>query len=723
MIKHKSITVICCAVLAAALLFTCLFAADRIPFIKHADNSASSLYAETLFDRSYVHSINIEVSETDWSAMIENAQAEEYISCSVTIDGTQINNVGVRPKGNTSLTSVRSMDSERYSLKLEFDHYNDGGSYYGLDKLCLNNIIMDNTYMKDYFSYVLMEEAGAYAPLCSYVYVTLNGEDHGLFLAVEAVEESFAKRNFGSDYGEIYKPESMGMGGGGDRMEPPDTGNMPDMGEAPPNMGEAPPSQDSAADTQPGGAPDMSEAPPNTGADGGAQAADNAASARPDEAGGGRGGMGGGRGGMGGGPGGMGGSSAVALRYQGDEIESYSDIFDYAVFTPDTADKNRLISAIKQLNEGEALEEAVNIDEVLRYFAAHNFVLNFDSYTGSLMHNYYLYENDGQMSMIAWDYNLAFGAFSMGGGPGGEGGGSGETDSATEMVNFPIDTPVSGAALEDRPMLGKLLENPEYLERYHQIFGELISGYFESGEFENEFSRVYSMIAEYVQKDPTKFCTYEEFERGASTLLDFCRLRAQSIRGQLDGAIPSTSDGQTADTTAFVDASHLNIRDMGEQQMGGGRDRGAQSGTTDGSASDSVTRRFGADTGSESTAQPSEVQQQSAEQTDTQQSADSAAQPPGMRQNGQQPAAQGAEQTDAQQSADSAAQPPGMQQNGQQPAEQAAAFTRETAADGGINMPERRPAAADYTSALTILIGCTILIILGIIFALLYKKR
>ena len=195
------------------------------------------------------------------------------------------------------------------------------------------------------------------------------------------------------------------------------------------------------------------------------------------------------------------------------------------------------------------------------------------------------------------------------------------------------------------------------------------------------------------KKTPTKFCTYEEFERGASTLLDFCRLRAQSIRGQLDGAIPSTSDGQTADTTAFVDASHLNIRDMGEQQMGGGRDRGAQSGTTDGSASDSVTRRFGADTGSESTAQPSEVQQQ------------------------------GAEQTDAQQSADSAAQPPGMQQNGQQPAEQAAAFTRETAADGGINMPERRPAAADYTSALTILIGCTILIILGIIFALLYKKR
>lgn len=60
-----------------------------------------------------------------------------------------------------------------------------------------------------------------------------------------------------------------------------------------------------------------------------------------------------------------------------------------------------------------------------------NFVLNFDSYTGSMIHNYYLYEKDGQMQMIPWDYNLAFGGFqSMG--------------DATSLVNYPIDSPVSG---------------------------------------------------------------------------------------------------------------------------------------------------------------------------------------------------------------------------------------------------------------------------------------
>ena len=36
-----------------------------------------------------------------------------------------------------------------------------------------------------------------------------------------------------------------------------------------------------------------------------------------------------------------------------------------------------------------------------------------------MIHNYYLYEEDGQLSMIPWDYNLAFGGFSAGGFGGG----------------------------------------------------------------------------------------------------------------------------------------------------------------------------------------------------------------------------------------------------------------------------------------------------------------
>ena len=75
-----------------------------------------------------------------------------------------------------------------------------------------------------------------------------------------------------------------------------------------------------------------------------------------------------------------------------------------------------------------------------------------------------------------------------------------------------------------------------------------------------------------MESDPTKFCTYEEFKNGVSTLKEFCLLRAESVSNQLDGTIPSTSEGQTQDSSALVDASELSVSDMGSMgnMRGGG---------------------------------------------------------------------------------------------------------------------------------------------------------
>ena len=76
------------------------------------------------------------------------------------------------------------------------------------------------------------------------------------------------------------------------------------------------------------------------------------------------------------------------------------------------------------------------------------------------------------------------------------------------------------------------------------------------------------LIAPYVEKDLTKFCTYEEFEKGVDALELFCKLRVESVQGQLDGTIPSTTDGQSAENANLVDASELSISDMGSMGMG-----------------------------------------------------------------------------------------------------------------------------------------------------------
>ena len=592
MSTHKKIDIICCIAVIFALLVTVLFINAEALGIQAADKVMG--YEERLFDETKVHTVDIIIE--DWDSFLATCQSEEYSVCNVLIDGEAYTKVGIRGKGNTSLSTVSSMDSNRYSFKIEFDQYDSTKNYYGLDKLCLNNIIQDNTYMKDFLAYQMMEEFGVDAPLCSYVYITVNGEDWGLYLAVEAIEDGFLQRNYGSDYGELYKPDSMSFGGGRgngkdfnmeefdfDQMESDSTqkpfgdmsgGKMPDMsgmfgdGERP-DMGNMP----WDGDFSEGGFPDANMQMPEgmefpgdnmqipegmtipegitipEGAEGaGDSATENDGSEKSES-----------RRDFSNMMGGFGmGSNDVKLQYIDDNASSYSNIFNNAKTDISEADEQRLIASLKALTEGEDIASAVDTDEVIRYFVVHNFLVNGDSYTGSMIHNYYLYEEDGKLSMIPWDYNLAYGTF--------------QGNNANSAVNDPIDSPVSGD-MSDRPMISWIFASEEYTELYHQYFAEFVEKYYTNGELAELVNYTAELIAPYVEKDPTKFCTYEEFETGVEAMREFCNLRLESVSGQLDGTIPSTSEGQSADSSSLVDASGLNISDLGT--MGGGMGGGS----------------------------------------------------------------------------------------------------------------------------------------------------
>ncbi|MGI5959502.1 MAG: CotH kinase family protein [Massiliimalia sp.] len=558
MSTHRYINRICCGVLAVILILTIVLMNGEKLGIEPL--SSSTAYESRLFDTTKVHTIEIVMD--DWDSFLETCENEEYSDCSVVIDGESYHNVGIRAKGNTSLSTVSAYGNDRYSFKIEFDHYDSTKSYYGLDKISLNNIIQDNTYMKDYLSYQMMGYFGVASPLCSYVYITVNGDDWGLYLAVEGVEESFLERNYGSDYGNLYKPDSMSMGGGGpgngmhfqkEQLEEPTDGADSED-----------PSASNTLPQRPERNFDLEES-----TDTGGQLQPPSMDTNKDN------------------PGGRSmGSDDVSLIYTDDNYDSYSNIFDNAKTEITDQDKDQLIQSLKQLNESSNLDQVVDMEQVIRYFVVHNFVCNFDSYTGSMIHNYYLYEEDGKLSMIPWDYNLAFGGFQSNSG-------------ATELINYPIDTPVSGGTIDSRPMLAWIFSSEAYTQLYHQYFGQFISEYFDSGYFANMMDTTYQLIAPYVEKDPTKFCTYEEFQTGFDTLKEFCLLRAESVTGQLDGTIPSTSEEQAADASSLINGDALSISDMGS--MNGGMNK---NGRFEGMGNTDPQTAFG-ENSSESSADPS----------------------------------------------------------------------------------------------------------------------
>lgn len=197
------------AVLLSGLLVV-VFCVAAYCAVGRADSAESHTYAEHIFQDDTVNEINIEIDEADWQDMLENPLEEEYHKANVTINGETVGNVAIRTKGNTSLTSVANSDSDRYSFKLDFDYYDNNGNYYGLKKLCLNNNYSDNSSMREYISYKIMGELGLDVPECAYSHITVNGEEWGLYLAVEPVDEVFLAEHFADATGDLYKPEGVG---------------------------------------------------------------------------------------------------------------------------------------------------------------------------------------------------------------------------------------------------------------------------------------------------------------------------------------------------------------------------------------------------------------------------------------------------------------------------------------------------------------------------------
>ncbi len=524
MLSHKhidKIIAVITAVLVCLCFVTMVFAEQLTEAI--GGEGVTMEYETELFDTDEIISLNIVMDETEWQEMLDNAISEEYHQCDVEINGKMFYSVGIRPKGNTSLSSIVSdPTTDRYSFKLEFDQYVDGQTCYGLDKLVLNNNYADATNMKESLIYDMYAYLGADASLYNYAEISVNGEYWGVYLALEAVEDSFLLRNYGVKSGELYKPDSMNMGGGFGG------GGMPDMGEMPEMPDDFDPSEFG------GEMPEMGEMPADFDpSEFSGEMPDGKDFASPD------------KGGFS-----MSGNGAD-LNYTDDEYDSYSTIWDCEVTDTTDSDHKRVITALKNISEGENLETYMDIDNLLKYMAVHIFSVNSDSLSGTMAHNYYLYEENGQLNILPWDYNLALG---------GMGGGS----DATSTVNDPIDNAFSCTNFFDT-----LMENEEYHQQYYTYMQQLVDEYLLGDGFENFYNRVRGQIDKLVETDPNAFYTYDEYLTAAETLYEVVKLRGESINGQLNGTIPSTSDEQR-NSDALIDASNIDLGVMGSMNMGGG---------------------------------------------------------------------------------------------------------------------------------------------------------
>ncbi|WP_413375716.1 CotH kinase family protein [Paenibacillus taichungensis] len=222
----------------------------------------------------------------------------------------------------------------------------------------------------------------------------------------------------------------------------------------------------------------------------------------------------------------------------------YSEGSDYSTITEDLGtdeNKTKLKNFIKTLNdmpEGEKgdIESVLDVDSALKYIAGNMVFGNYDSYSGDKGHNYMLYgDADGKFTVVPWDFNMSFNGYSGGGGRGT----TGSTTTNTNATNVSVDEPVLGISMENVPMINNLLAVPEYKEKYLSYVNEL-TDYMEG--IQDRITGLADIIRPYVEADPTKFYTTEQFE---SNIAYSANADATGGMGGMGGTPPEGFEGMT----------------------------------------------------------------------------------------------------------------------------------------------------------------------------------
>ncbi|CDM70151.1 putative secreted protein [Clostridium bornimense] len=459
-----------------------------------------------LFDTEKLQDVNITISEDNWNYMLQNAiDKPNVLASSISIGDEKIENVGIKTKGNLTLNSVWASDSDRFSFTVNTKKFVSDQNFYGLEKFSLNNIYGDASMMKEYLSYELMTEMGIPTPYYCLVKLNVNGEFWGVYMMVEKVDKSLMKRTTGNSDGALYTAEAPG----GDLIYKSDLDNLLNS-DGTYNF-------------------DLS-----TYSDG----------------------------------------SNLLSNYTGllDNKEYGATISDYEEKEEEEVrtDLNNLFSWMKKLNElsssenpntekyKKSVEEILDVDEILRYFAVNTYLVNLDSYQSEKEQNYCLYEVDGKVTIIPWDYNYSFGAYG--------------TSSASEMINFSIDNPVINVTLAERPLLNVLLQNDEYREVYEgyledcakiaSIGGKVNGVTYEKDHFSTEIDNYKDILEEAVKTDPTAFYDYDRFISACDNLKKLNTQRATAVLNQIN------------DDFSEVSSDGINLNEIGDNVGGAGQ--GAQ---------------------------------------------------------------------------------------------------------------------------------------------------
>lgn len=159
--------------------------------------------AQSLFSNDTVNTIDIHFFDPNWDMILDGyitADLDDKVLCTMTINGTVYDSVGIKYKGNSSYQANNAKNP--FTVELDYIISNQDIEGYSIFKL--NNGFKDPSFTRETFGYEL---AGNYmtAPKAGYARVYIDGNYHGLYTTIQGITKDFCYANYYEDNGTLVK--------------------------------------------------------------------------------------------------------------------------------------------------------------------------------------------------------------------------------------------------------------------------------------------------------------------------------------------------------------------------------------------------------------------------------------------------------------------------------------------------------------------------------------
>lgn len=208
------------------------------------------------------------------------------------------------------------------------------------------------------------------------------------------------------------------------------------------------------------------------------------------------------------------------LEYVGDDPACYKPFYELK----NGKDWAPLMQLTQRLSDSSyPLDSLLDVDRALWMHAFNNVLVNLDSYSGRLCHNYFLYQDRSERFLpLVWDMNLAFGGFRMV---------LADNLSDEDLVALP---PLLHAGESKRPLIRRLLADSLNRKVYLSHMRTILTDYFQKGQYKDLMAAWSKMLSPAVQEETMGLYGFEAFTTNRLTTVQAGKIQVIGLQELMD---------------------------------------------------------------------------------------------------------------------------------------------------------------------------------------------